>query len=216
MSAELMLESTSTSILIIEERKFKDIIIGVPHHAPAGIEKLQCPDHEDSDENAGFLGRYIAEKLNCCSIIACNYTIDVNKYFRSDYSMQIAQWNPKFLIEVHGHGGTKAKADIEISSGSSSNDIHSKKLADKLSVKFLEIRQLNGISICGEYDKIHFKAKDSATIRDGRWIPFHIELPAKLRKPTSGNTGKPANLAYMFCDCLIESLKELFVSNLQE
>jgi hypothetical protein len=71
MSAELMLESTSTSILIIEERKFKDIIIGVPHHAPAGIDKLPCLEHEESDENAGFLGRYIAEKLNCCSIIAC-------------------------------------------------------------------------------------------------------------------------------------------------
>jgi hypothetical protein len=38
MSAELMLESTSTSILIIEERKFKDIIIGVPHRLLNGIQ----------------------------------------------------------------------------------------------------------------------------------------------------------------------------------
>jgi hypothetical protein len=83
-------------------------------------------------------------------------------------------------------------------------------LADKLSGKFSEIQQLKDISIYGEYDKIYFKAKDSVTIRDGRWIPFHIELPPKLRKPTNVNTGKPANLAYMFCDCLIESLKELF------
>lgn len=210
MSAELMLESTSTSILIIEERKFKDIIIGVPHHAPAGVKKLPCPDHEASDENAGFLGRYIAEKLNCCSIIACNYVIDVNKYFRSDYSMQIAQWNPKLLVEIHGHGGTKVIAGIEISSGSSANDTHSKKLAAKLSGKLSGIQQLKHISICGEYDKIYFKAKDSVTINDGRWIPFHIELPAELRKPTNGITGKPANVAYIFCDCLIESLKELF------
>ena len=210
MSAELMLEAASTSILIIEERKFKDIIIGVPHHAPAGTVKLPCANHEDSDENAGFLGRYIAEKLNCCSIIACNYTYDVNKYFRSDYSMQIAQWNPKFLVEVHGHGGTKAKADIEISSGSSSNDIHSKKLADKLSDKLSEIQQLKGISTYGEYDKIYFKAKNSVTINDGRWIPFHIELLAELRKPTNGITGKPSKLTYKFCDYLVESLIELF------
>jgi hypothetical protein len=88
-------------------------------------------------------------------------------------------------------------------------------LADNLSGKFSEIQQLNGMSVCGEYDKLYFQAKASVTIKDGRWIPFHIELPAKLRKPTNGNTGKPANLAYMFCDCLIESLKELYRSNLQ-
>ena len=120
MSAELMLESTEPSLLIIEERRRKDIVVGVPHHAPAGIPKLPCPDHPDSDENAGFLGRYIAERLKCCSIIACNYPVDVNKFFRTDYTMQIASWNPKVLIEIHGHGGKNAKSDIEISSGSSS------------------------------------------------------------------------------------------------
>jgi len=61
--AESILKSASISALIIEERKFKDIVIGVPHHAPAGIEKLPCLEHPESDENAGYLGRYIAEKL---------------------------------------------------------------------------------------------------------------------------------------------------------
>ena len=139
MSAELMLESTEPSLLIIEERKRKDIIVGVPHHAPAGISKLPCPEHPDADENAGFIGRYVAEKLNCCSLIACNYTTDVNKFFRTDYTMQIARWNPKVLIEIHGHGAVKAKTDIEISSGSSSNDKFSKELAEKLATLFATV-----------------------------------------------------------------------------
>ena len=209
MSAELMLESTSTSLLIIEERKSKDIVIGVPHHAPAGIDNLPCPEHRDSDENAGFLGRYVAEKLDCCSIIACNYRIDVNKYLRSDYTMQIAQWNPKVLVEIHGHSGKKAKNDIEISCGNSEKDKHSKKLAEKLSNRFSQNHGFSDITVCGEFDKIYFKANDSITIKDGRWIPFHIELPAKLRKPTDGNTGKPSAFAYTFCDYLVESLREI-------
>ena len=209
MSAELMLESTSTSLLIIEERKSKDIVIGVPHHAPAGIDKLPCLEHPKSDENAGFLGRYVAEKLDCCSIIACNYRIDVNKYLRSDYTMQIVQWNPKVLVEIHGHGGEKAKYDIEISSGSLENSKYSMKLAEKLSERLSQDHEgFEGITVSGEFDKINFKASDSITIKDGRWIPFHIELPAKLRKPTDSNAGKPSALAYAFCDYLVESLRE--------
>lgn len=203
-----MLESTEISLLIIEERELKDIIIGVPHHAPAGIDKLPCPEHQMSDENTGFLGRYVAEKLDCCSIIACNYRIDVNKYFRSDYTMQIAMWNPKFLVEIHGHGGNKSDYDIEISSGSE-NDTHSKNLASKLSNKFANDSELENITTCGEYNKLTFKAQKSVTINDGRWIPFHIELSPRLRKPENGKSGKPSILGYKFCDHLVETLKEI-------
>ena len=112
MSGELMLEATDTSLLIIEKRGHTDIIVGVPHHAPAGVDQLPCPEHNKSDENTGFLGRYLAEILDACSIIACNYTVDVNKYFRTDYCMQIAKWDPKVLVEIHGHGSGKAKSDI--------------------------------------------------------------------------------------------------------
>jgi len=45
MNAELMLEATNTSLLIIEERQHKDIVVGVPHHAPAGVDHLPCPEH---------------------------------------------------------------------------------------------------------------------------------------------------------------------------
>jgi len=206
-----LLLSTSESILFTEERQLKDIVIGVPHHAPAGIEKLRCPDNRISDENAGYLGRYIAEKLNCCSIIACNYSFDVNKYFRSDYSMQIAQWDPKFLVEIHGHGKTKAK--IEISSGCIENDKWSKKLAGKLKEKCSKIKGLRDISIYGEFKKINLKATGSVTIKDGRWIPFHIEMPSTLRKHNKSKVRKPPLIGYKFCDCLVESLNEICRGN---
>jgi hypothetical protein len=204
----LVLESTSTSLLI-EERRITDIVIGVPHHAPAGVEKLPCG--RVSDENAGFLGRYIAEKLDCCSIIACNYTMDVNKCSGRDYAVQIAKWQPKVLVEIHGHGGKKAKYHIEISSGSKEeNKEYSMPLAKKLSDKHLKDDQQKEISICGDYGKIYFKAKDTATIRDGRWRAFHIELPPKLRIPGDDKRGKPPRLGYQFCDCLVEVLKEMY------
>jgi hypothetical protein len=209
MRVELILKSTEPSLLIIEERSRKDIVIGVPHHAPAGKTTLPCPEHEDSDENAGFLGRYLAEKIGCCSIIACNYTVDVNKFFRSDYTMQIAHWNPKVLVEIHGHGGEKAKSDIEISSGSSKEDRFSRVLANKLMTVLSTSELLKTISICGEYDKLYFKASNTATISDGRWLAYHIELPPKLRKASRNTGGKPPQAGYHFCDALVNVLKEI-------
>jgi len=208
MSAELMLEATNTSLLIIEKRQFTDIVVGVPHHAPAGVEHLPCHEHKDSDENVGFLGRYLAERLDVCSVIACNYTVDVNKYFRTDYSMQIAIWNPKVLVEIHGHGSGKAKSDIEISSGAS-NNYSSEALANALLTKLSAIKGLDSFTICGTHNKLGLAAKDAITINDGRWIPYHIELPKTIRKPSGTNTGKPPKIGYQFCDALAEVLIEI-------
>ncbi len=205
-----MLEATETSLLIIEERKRKDIVIGVPHHTPAGVEELPCPEHKAADENAGFLGRFIAEKLNCCSIIACNYPVDVNKFFRTDYTMQIATWNPKVLIEIHGHGAQNARSDIEISSGSSNDDRFSKKLADRLIHTFSKIEKFKGITVCGEYNKIYFKASTAVTIQKQRWIAYHIELPPQLRKPVNSDSGKPPEAGYEFCNILVQIVQELY------
>jgi hypothetical protein len=210
MSVESMLAFTAASLLILEERRRKDIVVGVPHHAPGGMLRLPCPEHKISDENAGFLGRYIAEKLDACSVIACNYRIDANKDSNSDYSRQIARWNPRFLVEIHGHSGTKAKSDIEISSGSLEMEGFSKDLAARLSEKFLKIPALKKLSVCGDFEKIYFKAKGSVTISDGPWVSFHIELPRDLRRPEKGNTGKPPSLGYRFSDCLVESLNEMY------
>ena len=210
MSAESMLESKQTSLLIIEPRKETKVVIGVPHHAPAGVTKLPCPEHEDSDENTGFLGRYIAEALQCSSIIACNYTMDVNKCNRTDYAIQIAKWKPKILIEIHGHKGRanhgKANYDIEISSGSLGREQHSKQVAKQLETAFTN-SDLEQHTICGEFLKINFKASSSVTITDERWIAYHIELPPELRKPCNGSSGKPPPIGYQFCNALISAIK---------
>ena len=209
MRAEHMLKFTEPSILIIEERSCKDIVVGVPHHAPAGKATLPCPEHKDSDENAGFLGRYLAEKLRCCSIIACNYTVDVNKFFRTDYTMQISRWNPKVLIELHGHGGAKAKSDIEISSGGSDNDRFSSVLAEKLLSAFSSRKNLKDLSVCAEYKKLYYKASDAITVSDGRWVAYHIELPPKLRIAPGEARGKPPKMGYEFCKVLAKLIQDI-------
>ncbi len=151
MSGELMLECSTVSLLIIEEREDNGIVIGVPHHAPKGIEYLKCKNEKGNyrvaDENAGFLGRYVAEKINSHSIIANNYYFDVNKNLRTDYSIQIAKWKPKYLIEIHGHGNDCY--GVLISSGSK-NDEHTIALADLLNEKKKSINSLQDLEIIGK------------------------------------------------------------------
>jgi hypothetical protein len=210
MYIKSMLREKKTSLLIIQKRRNNSIVIGVPHHAPADVEELPCPEHKDSDENAGFLGMYIAKKLKCHSVIACNYTMDANKHSGSDYAVQIAKWQPKVLVEIHGHSGKKAKYHIEISSGSKEeNKKYSMPLAKKLSDKHLKDDLQKEMSICGDYGKIYFQAKDTATIRDKRWMSFHIELPPGIRIPKEGKKDKLSDLGKQFCDCLVEALKEM-------
>ena len=204
-----MLESTEPSRLIIEERKRFDIVIGVPHHAPAGTPSLPCAEHSDSDENTGFLGRHLAEKLDCCSIIACNYTIDANKHLNSDYAMQIAEWHPSVLIEIHGHGKVRSSYDVEISCGSAAFTTYSEELASAINRKRLADEDLAAVSVCGRFTDIYFKATKTLTIIDQRWLAYHIELSPRLRKPEAGQTGTPTTLAYRFCDHLAAALVEI-------
>ena len=208
MNIDKILEISTASILLIEERARKNIVIGVPHHAPLGTLELPCREHRNSDENAGYLGRYLAGKLGCCSIVACNYSVDVNKCLRSDYTMQIAAWNPMVLVEIHGHSGKNANSDIEISSGSTNNN-KSCELANILKEDFLAYKGLKTISVCGEYSKLHFKASKAVTISDGRWLAYHIELPPILRKPNHNACIRPPDVGYQFCDILAEALGQL-------
>jgi hypothetical protein len=207
MDEDAILEGSTTSVLLIEERPEKRIVIGVPHHAPAGTADLPCPEHTDADENAGFIGRYIAKALDCCSIIACNYVIDANKSVTTDYATQVARWKPKCLVEIHGHGGKVAKHDVEISSGASANDKYSERLANKLVALFKQIPELKEVSVCGTFSNLYFKASSSVTITDNRWIAYHIELPPKLRK--RGKAGRPPTVGYAFCNALVSALRDI-------
>ena len=221
MNVESLLEQSGklrTSLLIIEERDRKEIVVGVPHHAPVGTIKLPCPQHTDSDENTGYLGRQLAEALNCCSIIACNYTMDVNKIFRSDYAMQIATWKPRVLVEIHGHKGRtlggKAKHDIEISSGSDGND-RSTRLVQKIKDTWDSDDKAKGlrIDISGEHSNIYFKAENTITVEGAPWLAYHIELPPELR--TQAGAEKPPDVGYLFCKILGNVLRELHLTNHQ-
>jgi hypothetical protein len=170
------------SILLIEERSRKDIVIGVPHHSIGGIKELPCREHREADENSGLIGRQIAKSLDLSSIIACNYRIDSNKNLRTDYSMQIAQWGPRFLIEIHGHGA-KVISDykIEISAGSIERNDFSKSFSDILQKKLLNNVELKKYTTIGDFNILHYKGTNSATIMDTRWISLQIELPPSIR-----------------------------------
>jgi len=204
----MMLESTEPSRLIIEKRSRSDIVVGVPHHAPAGVPSLPCPEHSDSDENTGFIGRHLAERLDCCSVIACNATVDPNKHLHSDYTMQIAAWSPSVLIEIHGHGKVRSPYDVEISCGSAEFTTYSEALAAGVNRRLSEDAGFADVSVCGRFRDIYFRATKTLTITDARWLAYHIELSSRLRKPVAGLTGKPTQFAYRFCDHLAAALSE--------
>jgi hypothetical protein len=201
-----LLKLSRPSLLIIEERPNRRIVVGVPHHAPGGTGTLPCPDHRMSDENAGYLGRFLAKRLNCCSVIACNYPIDANKSLKTDYSMQIGKWKPEILVEIHGHGGNRVGQDtVEISSGSYEWTEYAIKLAEKLALLLSKTRGLRNVRMTGDFQKIHFKATASASITTDRWISYHIELPPILRKLKSGRVPKTG---LVFCEALAKALTQ--------
>ena len=204
MFTEKILECRDKSILIAEEKTHGKIVVAVPHHSSLGNTKLPCEFHRCSDENAGFLGYYLACLLNCHSIIACNYYIDPNKFKESDYFKRINSWNPNILVEIHGHSGKSSKFDIEISSGSEERNRWSLELAKKLRLKLAEYDLLKQYTISGDYNIIYYKASKSKTIITKNWIPFHIELPKSIR------SSEPQYK--LFCEVLAEILLEILNS----
>jgi len=198
------------SILLIELRHRKDIVVGAPHHTLGGVKNMPCAEHEDGDENTGFIARQIAEKMNLSSAIACNYRIDPNKNLRTDYSLQIAMWAPKYLIEIHGHGAKGGKrpdnSTIEISSGKMERNEISKSFAATLKEKMQKHEPLKNYNVCGDFNQIYFTAAKTATIIDDRWVSIHIELPPSIR--LNSTKGLPT-FTDDFVDCLIESINEI-------
>lgn len=171
----------ATDLLIVGRYK-KHVVIAAPHHAIGGVKYLRCKDHRESDENVGLIVKEIAEKLGISSIIACNAIIDQNKDLSTDYSLQIIKWAPKYLIEIHGHGGKKDRKNlIEISSGSLNRNSLSILFSDTLQRKMLQKDNLKQFSVNGDFKSIHFRATNSATITTDNWLAIHIELPPTLR-----------------------------------
>jgi len=202
MYMDQILKIQNRSMLVFEEGVNKRIVVGVPHHAPLGVSELPCPDHDDSDENTGFLGYYLAQLLECPLIVACNYFIDSNKDDKSDYFVKLVDLSPQFLVELHGHAGEKARYDIEISSGKQKSN-WSSDLAMKLRVKMDQVSELAPYTISGDYKNIYFKASRSKTIVTDQWIAYHIEIPFSIRKHRS--------LYIPFCEILAGCLKNIML-----
>jgi hypothetical protein len=182
MAIETFLNDPVNSYLIYIPGKNTDVMIGVPHHAPLGVQHLPCESHPTSDENTGFIGYRLAQMLDCPCLIAGNYFIDPNKYKSSDYFKKIEAIRPRFLIEIHGHAGRSAHFDIEISAGSLDKSVLSENLANQLSSAFSVYPSLRNYTISGDFFQIHFRATKSLTINTDQWTAFHIELPQKLRE----------------------------------
>ena len=182
MTRDSFLNDPVNSYLIYIPGKNTDVMIGVPHHAPLGVQHLPCESHPTSDENTGFIGYRLAQMLDCPCLIAGNYFIDPNKYKSSDYFKKIEAIGPRFLIEIHGHAGRSAHFDIEISAGSLDKSVLSENLANQLSSAFSVHPSLRNYTISGDFFQIHFRATKSLTINTDQWTAFHIELPQKLRE----------------------------------
>jgi hypothetical protein len=197
------LDYNSGSLLLSQTNPKSNIVVGVPHHGPYRFSRMLCD--RNADENAGYLGAYLFEKLDCSLIIANRYFCDPNKDETTDYCKFIAKTDPDMLVEVHGHGGTKAVYDIEISSGEFDKE-YSKKFAKKLAKKMKHHPELKKYTISGDYDKIYYTAQFSLTVTDKRWHTLHIELPRTLRK-TNDSIYPPAK-GFQLMDLIVETLKE--------
>lgn len=192
MSVEALLNDPTNSYLIYHPGNNQEILVAAPHHAPLGVQQLPCLTHPTSDENTGWIAYHLARLLDCGCLIAGNYFLDPNKHRTSDYYKKIESLMPTTLIEIHGHGSGAANYDIEISSGSRDKSHLAERLADYLKQAFFTHNHLKNYTICGDFDRIHFRATKSITINNDLWKSYHIELPQKIRENE--------NQYLLFCD----------------
>ena len=203
------LDSKTETTLLKEARDGSVIVIGAPHHAPGGVKELPCPEHKVSDENTGYIASGIAELLNAHTIIVCLPIVDPNKSLTTEYSKQIIEWKPKYLIEIHGHGGVKAKPNtVEVSCGSQEKSKLAETFAEALDKKFKEDEWLKNYLVRGDFNGLGFPATKSATINDARWMAYHIELPPGLR--INADNGLPDKTSALV-HCLANAIKEICV-----
>ena len=182
MSLAALLNDSTNSYLIYHSGNNQKILVAAPHHAPLGVQQLPCLTHPTSDENTGWIAYQLAHHLDCDLIIAGNYFLDPNKYRTSDYYKKIESLMPTTLIEIHGHGSGSANYDIEISTGSREKSHLAEQFTDYLKQALSTQDHLKNYTICGDFDRIHFRATKSLTINTVLWNAYHIELPQKIRE----------------------------------
>lgn len=200
--------------ILVSMFKNSKITIGVPHHTPGGTEEMPCSEHKYGDENTGYIGQYISEKMGASFVCACNYFLDPNKALNTDYAVAIIKSNPTYLIEIHGHDKRRTDNDIEISCGNRQRETYAIKLKQQIESIISEWSSedpkwslLNKIKIGANFEYIYFKATGSATIQDMDWIPLHIELSYILRR--NAETNQLSNEGILFQDVLCEAIKRV-------
>lgn len=215
-----ILKINDTSILISKINSRSDIVIGVPHHTPLGTYMMPCESHKYGDQNTGYIGFDLSKNLNSNFLCACNYFIDSNKKYDnnlSDYYKALEKCNPRYLVEIHGHGIEHCGDDIEISSGCKNDEVHALRLKEEIIAVIdkrakedrdsKKVQELKNLNINAEFDKIHYKAARSSTIIDNRWISYHIELPLILRIGTED--GRLPEIGFEFANVLYEAIKNI-------
>lgn len=204
------LMKSDLSLLIVDFQKASRVTVGVPHHTPAGKSFMPTPRKRPGDENAGFIGRVLADELGASFVCACNYFLDPNKSLETDYSRAIIRSNPRVLIEIHGHGQYNTENDIEISCGSRKEEVFAVQLMEKLQEKLGQEDiplALQELKIEARFDKIYFQATQAATIKKSPWRAYHIELPQLLRV-SSGDPGVPT-VGEVFAGILGKAFREI-------
>jgi hypothetical protein len=201
LDIETILVDTKYAILLTTPGQTREVVIGIPHHAPLGVTELPCTDHPNSDENAGFIGYHLSRLLGCPAVIACNYFLDPNKDLATDYSKAILNIAPKLLVEIHGHSTGHARFDIEISCGSLAENERSKEITRKLKGRLSAIPMLKKYTLSGDFNSIYYKATGSATITTSQWKACHVELPYPIRKSRTEYE--------LLCGALAETIREL-------
>ncbi len=174
------------------------VVVAAPHHTPKGVDKM--PTGRAGDENAGYLARNVADHLKGTMVVAANAEYDPNKE-PGPYESHIVTDQAKVIVETHGHAGSRTRNDIEISCGTKELNKYSKELAEKIRQYLLKIadkirsespgvaRELRGLIVEGDFDKIYFKASNTRSLQEARRkgiVPYHIEHITKLRTSSSG------------------------------
>ncbi len=107
------------------ERDAPQIVLGVPHHAPIGVERIALARPEGSriaDENAVVYALVCFSALEAAGI-GCRLVVasqahdhDPNKDAESPYCRAAFERKATWLVECHG-AGSRAPHDLELSAG---------------------------------------------------------------------------------------------------
>lgn len=215
------LTSKDCLIEIIHGQPPYDVVIGVPHQAAVGVNRIadewvneQGTKGRDSDEGAAFhaLVAFTALRdhgIPCKLVIAAHDTQhDSNKKLDSPYCKAIFSDELKLLFECHG-AGERREYDLELSSGSNKLGKaldFGKLLAHHLDYRFsiaaqVESGKRNAKLISREHEadvQLALAANNTLSLQHAgeRGVPaLHLEAKPRFRIPPDGsNTVTPDGL----------------------